>query len=70
MGDRIPIIKTTPESLNNFSSVNISDYIEYDTIDDELIYLNRSKLRNEIYMDELEKDNLLDVRPIKMTNRY
>ena len=51
VGDRIPIIKTTPESLNNCSSVNISDYIEYDTIDDELIYLNRSNLRNTISMD-------------------
>jgi hypothetical protein len=38
---------------------------------DTIIHLNDfEKDFNEIYMDELEKDNLLDIRPIKMTNRY
>lgn len=62
----------TLTKINNFFWNNINYYFhcfkKHDTIE---IHLNDyEKDFNEIYADAEEKDNLLGVRPIRITNRY
>lgn len=50
--DRIPVIKRCPIPTNNINSIKISDYIEYDRIDDEFIYIYKEKLKNNIELND------------------
>jgi len=51
IGDRIPVIKKSP-CFNILNFINISDFIEYDILDNKYIHINQSKIENKIYLDE------------------
>ena len=51
LGDRIPVIKKMP-IIEKLDFVYISDYIEFDKIDNEYIHINKTKIKNKIYLDE------------------
>lgn len=51
IGDRLPVIKRSPNS-NNLEFIYISDYIEHDKIENDYIYINKTKIKNKIYLDK------------------
>ena len=50
IGDRIPVIKKSP-IFNILNFIQISDFIEYDILDNKYIYVNETKIENKIYLD-------------------
>jgi DNA-directed RNA polymerase subunit A" len=54
LGDRIPVIKQISNNNNDsdLDFILVSDYIDYDELVSEYVYINKTKLKNKIKLDK------------------